>query len=182
MIRYHPQAPVHSTHPCHTRHTRSFALAWNCLRSVFWSDNRSKLRNFGLNPRIAPPHRKTRGPRPVLYGTRVSGEPGRGEAGWVDGSGVAKKRHLMYYRYKRCLSRPAFPALSSEKQDSNPRPSAWEADALPTELFFAIRSTKSYSRFFRIRKILRPKKCGLPTIFFSDARLRGLFKVFPSDE
>ena len=165
MIRYHPQAPVHSTHPCHTRHTRSFALAWNCLRSVFWSDNRSKLRNFGLNPRIAPPHRKTRGPRPVLYGTRVSGEPGRGGAGVGGRIRSCKKKKTPYVLSIQKVSFPAgFPALSSEKRDSNPRPSAWEADALPTELFSQF-GVQSYSAFSN-SQILRPKKCCLPHYFF----------------
>lgn len=29
---------------------------------------------------------------------------------------------------------------------------------------------------------LAPEKCGLPHYFFSDARLRGFFRVFPSGE
>ncbi len=46
-----------------------------------------------------------------------------------------KKRNLYFKKKKRgshISARPSF--LRSGKRDSNPRPSAWEADALPTEL------------------------------------------------
>ncbi len=35
---------------------------------------------------------------------------------------------------------------------------------------------------FRIRKSCARKNAGYPTIFFSDARLRGFFRGFPSGE
>ena len=35
---------------------------------------------------------------------------------------------------------------------------------------------------FRIRKSCARKNAGYPTIIFSDARLRGFFRVFPSGE
>ena len=45
-----------------------------------------------------------------------------------------------YYHYSKITEKkkslhPSDVATLSEKRDSNPRPSAWEADALPTELF-----------------------------------------------
>ena len=43
-------------------------------------------------------------------------------------AGESKKIHLLLF-----LGSDLF--LRSGKRDSNPRPSAWEADALPTELF-----------------------------------------------
>ncbi len=46
----------------------------------------------------------------------------------LPGEATHKKRH-------RCCDALISGVLLSGKRDSNPRPSAWEADALPTELF-----------------------------------------------
>ena len=46
----------------------------------------------------------------------------------LPGVATHKKRH-------RCCDALIAGVLLSGKRDSNPRPSAWEADALPTELF-----------------------------------------------
>ncbi len=46
------------------------------------------------------------------------------------------------YKQKGCSYIYKLPDCMSEKRGSNPRPSVWETDALPAELFSLIYNTK----------------------------------------
>ena len=65
--------------------------------------------------------------------------------------------------------------LKSEKRDSNPRPSAWEADALPTELFSLLLCIK-YSRQFASSQALFWAKALSPSVM-----LGGVFVLYEKE-
>ncbi len=66
----------------------------------------------------------------------------------------------------------------SGRRGSNPRPSAWEADALP--LSYSRISEYKYTPLFFIFQVFRVSNSHQSTIFFSDARFFGFFRSRPS--
>ena len=50
---------------------------------------------------------------------------------------------------QRLKGLPGFDSSSSGRRDSNPRPSAWKADALPTELLPLIKKTPIFKNVGR---------------------------------
>ena len=72
-----------------------------------------------------------------------------------------KKPYISSIHKVFCFLQPDFSGLWSGKRDSNPRPSAWEADALPTELFphseYKVTPLFRYCKLFPAKNRINPR-------------------------